>query len=1497
MRVYHNFIKFTISVYEYTFLPISMIIPFNGALGIKILNLLSSLILSILIILSDFDYSFQNGSDCLQKQGNISAALMFQVAQKFILSINLQFSRFQIQQYLLTLLGITNILLQLVFKLYVERSVRICYVILNIAFTYVFALISLNQISNLGLSSFTQVLLISVLVIKIYLAFENKNQQQIQYGEQILNYGEYENDPISLLIEQISIYHNQTCHKYPDCFCNFNIDQDIKQNLLSSEKRKLFFMDFIINCFESNKKILSQKKKTLQIEAHLIYINFLIEVCESAIPSTQEIFYLEQNNYCSVLQQMYLQQLRYKQKQKFSLRLYKEHQEINLQLNNVKLFEDNAKQINYYISKCLKQKEFIIILLNSDQINLQELEKISREYFQERSKLLSLLKTTKFSENLNDYTAFSFFEQAIDEIFFHKFSVQNGRKQKQLLQGDNIKEFLNEQASCFFVSLNRTSFGQVLRYDKQFSQTFQFNKNLSLHMNSIIPDEITEIHNKLVQSAFSDFNISYDLNKFHKNVLLGIDQNGYAKSISINMKLQVSYEKDQFGVMCSIKQIDHDKHFILINTISSQFICGTQKFVQQYLSKYGTNKGLKQLSIKNLIPSLNQVQKNANKKVLLFLPNEQENFNQISSLLFAQNFNNIQQLNLLTQFSQNSIFQICLKSHQITNEKFTILEISDIQKVEEQELQTLINDLKYQILKDSENYKHLSYGLSQMLPEKNFCSRKIETKSSPQQKAMNLCEQTMSEIMEQQYLNSNIVCKGFDLIQILSTSNRYNYNELNSTQKFLISSNEIYQNKASQLLLDQTQKMKSLENTEDNSLSKSENKSLHEKIYIEQASYENANKTNSPYKKVKLQKMKQLRKQEQQQQQQEQTSIDSKYISKKEKLKRYFISKLEIRQCKKRISYVKLAVLLSIFGIICIWALTITYYFLARTLFVNQRDKLIHVSLPMSLRSISSTQMYYSQYIRYVDQDIFPGIKQNKSWQDFKQTNIQRIKQDFQQFDDIMTQIIRSDKQYYPYFQNITEIPFTFIQLRDDKSYNRVQTNQTTSYYYFLYIYYQMVHRYATQLYDVLNEEAFDVNNFLHFNTILTELQNIIEKEAQQNMIYITQNYQQISYIVIAISFMILIQLQTIKYCITLNTQTYLKLITTFSPESLTEIRKELDIVQKNFDYFKNNQCYQQVSNNEQISKTDQYQCGKNNLQQSQFIQGVQKNQKRKMISVTSHLPLFSIKLIVVQVLIVTLLVIPPQIVSYITSMQTKECQINLSQMRLIYQRMYPNNQIYMQDQYDNEMPIFAELNSQSLSDLSNFMGQTIGQKRYYQEYYNDFFYKVLKENICDPIKNYPQFTNFTASNFQYQNCQKIRNQILTKGFQISVTYFYDQIKPIYEILQDPQDSDSKIIFAKWLQQFDLLEFDQYVDYLLNTINTLKNFIIQMSNDYLEYMDFLQLIIMISYNSFIIILCIFLAKYVVIYIEQESRFSKQILEIISLDHIINNNYITNQLQK
>ncbi|EAR85311.2 transmembrane protein, putative (macronuclear) [Tetrahymena thermophila SB210] len=779
----------------------------------------------------------------------------------------------------------------------------------------------------------------------------------------------------------------------------------------------------------------------------------------------------------------------------------------------------------------------------------------------------------------------------------------------------------------------------------------------------------------------------------------------------------------------------------------------------------------------------------------------------------------------------------------------------------------------------------------------------MEKRTIPNQKLVNLSEQTTSEIMEQQYQNANLECKGFDLIQVLSNSNRCNYNELSSTQKILISSNEIIQNKTQHLQLDQTPKIKSsLENTEENSLSKSENKTFHEKIQIEQISYENENKAKSP--KIKLQKVKL---------QQQQPSIDSRHISKIEKLKRHLITKLEIPQCKKRISYVKLAVLLSVFGILSIWALTIAYYFLARTLFINQRDKLIHVSLPMSLRSLSSTQMYYSQYIRYVDEDIFPGIKQDKSWQEFKLTNIQRIKQDNQQFDDIMTQIIRSDKQYYPYFQNTTQIPFTFTWLRDDKSFNRVKTNQTTSYFYFLFIYFNMVHRYSTQVYDVLNEEAFDVNNFLHFNTILTELQDIIEQDAQQNMVYITQNYQQMSYIVIAISCMILIQLLTIKYSITLNNQSYLKLITTFSPEALTEIRKELDIVQKNFEYFKNNQYLYQVTNNAQVSQT--YQQGKNYFKQNEFLHGIQKNQKRKMISVTTNLPIFSFKLLLIQALIITCLVLPPQIVSYITSLQTQECQTNLSQMNLlydmksqiasnmylniglIYQRMNPNNQIYLQDEYDNEMPIFTQLNSQSLSDLSNFMSKTIDQKRFYQNYYNNFFYKILKENICDPIQNFPQFTNFTATNFQYQDCKKIRNQILTKGFQISVTYFYDQIKPIYEILSDPQDMNSKIIFQKWFQQFNLLEFDQYVDYMLNTINILKNFIIQMSNDYLEYMDFLQIIIMISYNSFIIILCIFLTRYVGVYIEQESRFSKQILEIISLDHIISNNYIINQLQK
>lgn len=99
----------------------------------------------------------------------------------------------------------------------------------------------------------------------------------------------------------------------------------------------------------------------------------------------------------------------------------------------------------------------------------------------------------------------------------------------------------------------------------------------------------------------------------------------------------------------------------------------------------------------------------------------------------------------------------------------------------------------------------------------------------------------------------------------------------------------------------------------------------------------------------------------------------------KHKVKEIFKNK----ENKKR--HIKIAETLIVFTFISMLTMaviSIVFFVDQKNLFLKQKKSLEYASWPMTLRSIVSTELYYSQYIKFVDQDIFPGIKNN--WQSFK---------------------------------------------------------------------------------------------------------------------------------------------------------------------------------------------------------------------------------------------------------------------------------------------------------------------------------------------------------------------------------------------------------------------------------------------------------------------------------------------------------------------------------
>lgn len=64
--------------------------------------------------------------------------------------------------------------------------------------------------------------------------------------------------------------------------------------------------------------------------------------------------------------------------------------------------------------------------------------------------------------------------------------------------------------------------------------------------------------------------------------------------------------------------------------------------------------------------------------------------------------------------------------------------------------------------------------------------------------------------------------------------------------------------------------------------------------------------------------------------------------------------------------------------------------------------------------------MYYTQYIKIADKNIFPESKED--WKSFKLVNIDRINKLINDYGDILNEMIQSNKEEYPYFLSMINI-------------------------------------------------------------------------------------------------------------------------------------------------------------------------------------------------------------------------------------------------------------------------------------------------------------------------------------------------------------------------------------------------------------------------------------------------------------------------------------------
>ncbi|KAL4453121.1 hypothetical protein ABPG74_015352 [Tetrahymena malaccensis] len=545
---------------------------------------------------------------------------------------------------------------------------------------------------------------------------------------------------------------------------------------------------------------------------------------------------------------------------------------------------------------------------------------------------------------------------------------------------------------------------------------------------------------------------------------------------------------------------------------------------------------------------------------------------------------------------------------------------------------------------------------------------------------------------------------------------------------------------------------------------------------------------------------------------------------------------------KKKNIGIQILYLAGLASLCIILSLTVSSYFSIYDLFQQEKVDFKNVGWPMQLRSTLSLEVFYLQYVRFYQHQVFPQI-QNQQWSNFIDLNKQRIVylQDvyYQQYIDF----IRSDKGKYPYFQNLTEFQFTYILNKDEFSYPNVTYSVKGSFQYFLNMLYIYSRRFAYNLPNTFNEEGMINENFGNYDVPLTQLQTDIEQRTLTILDQIEQGVQTLMILVMCISFGLIVIIFPLYYYVQTKIEAILKLFSTFTTENLQMIIQSCQFSLQRIQYIK--------SKNPTIQKS---QIEANLVIKDEGLKKLEiQGSKRKNISATSQIVKVPYLLIISSIFVYIIIIIQPIVNNSLIQSLTQESRVNLELMKTIYDmKAHFASVMYLHYAYILEVlcdecvfydrgyfkvriPLYQNINTQKLNGLYQVVQKEVVTKRYNQQSYDNFFFKMLQGNICEAMQEYPQYLTDPLFKFDFQTCSNIRFQLLTKGFQIATKDLLEQFTPLSDILEQPDRKKAKLDLIQWQQQINMIELDIYTDYLINTVTALKNFMIEMSDDYLSY--------------------------------------------------------------
>ncbi|EAR98997.2 transmembrane protein, putative (macronuclear) [Tetrahymena thermophila SB210] len=582
-----------------------------------------------------------------------------------------------------------------------------------------------------------------------------------------------------------------------------------------------------------------------------------------------------------------------------------------------------------------------------------------------------------------------------------------------------------------------------------------------------------------------------------------------------------------------------------------------------------------------------------------------------------------------------------------------------------------------------------------------------------------------------------------------------------------------------------------------------------------------------------------------------------------------------------------LMIALTLFGLCSVSvvvALTLFQYFNILNQFSLAQTCFQFLPWPMSIRGSYVITMQQESIISLINHNTFQGIQDNN----YLQTSIQTLNDATKSLVQLFYQYQSSDQTRMTFFNYLNENQLHLVTSIDDRlsknpeTYNPAEKDiRNVTVAYFIQAICGYFNQISHQIQNTLYYQKIQTDNFIDFNNHLVKLQSQIQDDATSIINSIQQQVLILLILVIVLAIILIGAIFPIYYFVQIQNELILKLFATIQPEHLKAMMIPIQLAQSE-------------------EKSSKFKILPENFK------------KKKTISSTSVLPKFKPIFVVYCLISFAILIIQP-ITNYILNHAfQQETFLNIDLLLNLYDlkanfissvavffsvigdQMELGIQLYNINYYQTRMGQLINTNQQKLDQMYSTMSSSYAQSRYQQSYYDNFLYKIIQDNMCQAYQNYPQFIS-QEDQIDQKVCNSIYNGSLQKGFEFSVKLFLSSFVDLHQIIEDKPNFKKNMI--QWESENKIQEFNKFFNILYNSINIMRDFMLQMMKDQLEMMKEIQTILLLF--QLFALFFVFLVGWVKFYnyVTEEMYLVKNLISIISIEVVLENPYIMSYLNQ